>query len=104
MLPGTLTQLCWRELACHRAVTSICVAPLHSCRICAMGCETGVCSQGMCTRKSSVLSRLLPLVWRRSITLLIYHKGRPVLAPQCHSRVVGLPPLGIVSLPVCLNW
>src|ERR1700733_14963703 len=32
-----------------------------------MGCETGLCSPGMCTRKSSVLSRLLPLVWRRLI-------------------------------------
>ena len=33
--------------------------PLHSCRICAMGCETGACSPGMCTRKSSVLSRAI---------------------------------------------
>ncbi|MGD0471119.1 MAG: MOSC domain-containing protein [Terriglobales bacterium] len=30
--------------------------------------------------------------------------GRPDLAPQSHSRVAGSPPLGIVSLPVCLNW
>jgi hypothetical protein len=50
------------------------------------------------------LSRLLPLVWRRLITFLTYHRGRPDLAPQSHSRVAGLPPLGIVSLPVCLNW
>ena len=41
MLPGTLTLLCWRKLACHKVVTSTCAAPLHFCRICAMGCETG---------------------------------------------------------------
>ena len=40
MPPGTLTRLCWRKLACHRVVTSICAAHLHSCRICAMACET----------------------------------------------------------------
>jgi MOSC domain-containing protein YiiM/ferredoxin-NADP reductase len=101
--PGTLTQLCWRESACHGVVTSICVAPLHSCRICAMGYETGACSLGICTRKSSVLSRLLPLVWRRLITLLTCHKGRPDLAPQSHSRVAGLPPPGIRNSEVCLS-
>jgi hypothetical protein len=78
--------------------------PLHSCRICAMGCETGVCWPGMCTRKSSGLSRLLPLVWRRLFTLLTCHKDRPDLAPQSHSRVAGLPPLGIRNSGACLNW
>ena len=81
MLPGTLTQPCWRKLACHRAVTSICVAPLHSCRTCAMDCETGVCPPGMCTRKSSVLSRPLPLVWHKLFTLLTCHKGAPGSGP-----------------------
>ena len=104
MLPGTLTQLCWRELAWHRVVTSICVVPLRSYRACATGCGTGVCSPKMCTRKSSVLSRLLPLVWRRLFTLLTCHKGRPDLALQSHSRVAGLPPLGIRNSRVCLNW
>jgi len=61
-------------------------------------------SARMCTRKSSVLSRLLPLVWRRLFTLLTYRKGRPHLAPQSHSRVAGLPPLGIRNLGACLNW
>jgi hypothetical protein len=28
----------------------------------------------------------ITLVWRRLITLLTYHKGRPDLAPQSHSR------------------
>src|ERR1700687_1437340 len=104
MLPGTLTQLCWRESACHRVVTSICVVPLHSCRTCAMGCETGVCSPGMCTRKSSVHLRALHLAWRGSITLLTCHKGRPDLAPQSHSRAAGLPSLGTRNSGVCLNW
>src|SRR6202142_758595 len=104
MLPGTSTQLCWIESECHRVVTSICVAQLHSCRTCAMGCETGVCSPKMCTRKFSVLSRLLPLVWRRLFTLLTCHKGRPDLAPQSHSRVAGLLPLGIRNSGACLNW
>src|SRR4051794_23225184 len=104
MLPGTLTQLCWRESECYGIANSICVAPLHSCRICAMGCETGVCLPGMYTRKSSVLSRLLPLVWRRLITRLTCHKGCPDLALQSHSRVAGLPPLGIRNLGACLNW
>src|SRR5580698_3449796 len=104
MLPGTLTQLCWRESEYRGIVTSICVDRLHSCRTCAMGCETGVCSPGMCTRKSSVLSRLLPLVWRRLITLLTYHKGSPDLAHQSHSRVAGLLPLGIQNSGACLNW
>ena len=31
-------------------------------------------------------------------------QGPPGLAPQSHSRVAALPPLGIVSLPVCWNW
>jgi ferredoxin-NADP reductase len=39
----------------------------------------------------------ITLVWRRLITLLICHKGRPDLAPQSHSRAAGLPPLGIES-------
>src|SRR5580700_9864838 len=104
MLPGTLTQLCWRGSECHRIVTSICVAPLHSCRTCAMGCETWVSSPPVCTRKSSVLSRPLPQVWRRLFTLLTCHKDHPDLAPQSHSRVAGLPPLGIRSLGACLNW
>ncbi len=86
-----------------RVVTSICAAPLHSCRICAMGCETGVCLQRMCTRKSSAPSRRLPLVWRRSLTRLTSHKGRPDLAPPSHSRVAGLPPPGIRNLEVCLT-
>src|SRR6476620_8060288 len=98
MLPGTLTQLCWRESECHGIVTSICVAHLLSCRTCSMGCETGVCSPRMCTRKSSVLSRVLHRVWRGLNTLLICHKGRPDLALQSHSRVAGLPWHGIVSL------
>jgi len=46
----------------------------------------------------------VPLVWRKLIILLTCHEGRPGLAIQSHSRVAGLPPLGIVSLPVCLNW
>src|SRR5271169_3366767 len=104
MLPGTLTQLCSRELACHGVVTSICVAPRHSCRIWAAGCETGVCSPGMCTRKSSVLLRVLHLVWRELIILLTYHKGPPDPAPRSHSRVAGLPPLGIRNSGACLNW
>jgi hypothetical protein len=79
-------------------------AHLHSCRTCAMGCETGVCSRRMCTRKSLVLSMLLPLVWRRLFTPLTCHKGRLDLAPQSHSRATGLPSRGIVSLRVCLNW
>ena len=104
MLPGTLTQLCWRESECHEIVTSICAGPLHSCRTCAMGCETGVCSPKMCTRKSSVLSRLSPRVWRRSFTLLTCHKGRRDLALQSHSRVAGLPPRGTRNSRACLNW
>jgi len=32
------------------------------------------------------------------------HKGRPGLAPQSHSRVAGLPPLGIQNSRACLNW
>src|ERR1700683_1607395 len=104
MLPDTLTQLCWRKLACHRVVTSICAAPLHSCRTCAMGCETGVCSPKMCTPRSSVLSRLLPPVWRRLFILLTCQRGRPDLAPQSHSRVEESPPPGIESLRVCSNW
>src|ERR1035438_10006982 len=52
--PGTLTQLCWRELACPRVATSICVPPHHSCRICGTGCKRGAYPPGMCTRKSSV--------------------------------------------------
>jgi ferredoxin-NADP reductase len=31
-------------------------------------------------------------------------QGPPGSGPQSHSRVVGLPPLGIAGLPVCLNW
>src|SRR5271169_4470819 len=41
-----------------------------------------VCSPGTCTRKTSVLSRLLPLAWRRLFTLLTCHKVRPDLAPR----------------------
>src|SRR6202161_559430 len=69
MLPGTLTRLCWRELVYHRVVTSICVVPLHSCRICAMGCETGGCSPGMCTPRSSVLlKRCIPgWLWQGAV-------------------------------------
>src|SRR5215470_1849899 len=104
MLSGTLTHLCRRELACHRVVTSICVAPLHSCRICGMGCETGVCSPAVCIPRSSVLSRLLPQVWRRLSTLPICHRDRPHPAPQSHSPVAELPSLGIRSSRACLNW
>src|ERR1700683_2258494 len=46
MLPGTLTHLCWRRLACPGRVTSICVAHPHSCRVWVMGCETGACPTG----------------------------------------------------------
>jgi ferredoxin-NADP reductase len=35
---------------------------------------------------------------------LIYPKGRPDLSPRSHSRVAGLPPLGIRNLGACLNW
>src|SRR5271165_7360463 len=104
MLPGTLTQLYWRESECHRVVTSICVAPLHSCETCAMGWETGVYLPGMCTRKSSVLSRRLPLVWRRLFTLLTRHKGRPDLGPRSRSRVAGSQQLGIRNSEACWNW
>ena len=38
------------------------------------------------------------------VTLLICHKGRPDLALQSHSRVVGLPPPGIRNSGACLNW
>src|SRR5579871_2548003 len=69
-----------------------------------MGCETGVSPPGMCTPKSSVLSRALRLVWRRLGTLLIYRKGRPDPAPQSHSRVAGLPRLGIRNSRACSNW
>src|SRR5215468_708245 len=82
MLPGTLTQLCWRGSEYHEIVSSICVAHLHSCKTCMMGCETGVCTPGMCARNSSVLLRVLHLAWRRLITLLTYHKGHPALAPS----------------------
>ena len=78
--------------------------PTRSCRICAMGCETGVCSPGMCTRKSSVLSRLLLLAWRRLITRLTCHQDRPDLARQSHSRVAESPPLGMRNSRACLNW
>ncbi len=81
MLPDTLTQLCSRELACQKVVTSICVVRLHSCRICAMGCEAGACSPTMCTRKSSVLSKQLPQVWRRLSTLLMLPQGRAGSGP-----------------------
>jgi hypothetical protein len=64
----------------------------------------GACSPGMFTRKSSVLSRLLPRVWRRLFTLLTRHKDRPEQAPQSHSRVAELPPPGIRNLRACLNW
>src|SRR6516165_54529 len=104
MLTDTLTQLCWRELACHRLVTSICVAPLHSCRTCAMGCETGVSPPGVCIPKSSARSSLLPQAWRRLITFLTCHKGGPDLALQSYSRVAELPSLGIRSSRACLNW
>src|SRR5438105_15963384 len=85
-------------------VTSICVAHLHSCRICEMGWETGVCSPRMCTRKSLVLLRVLHLVWRGLITLRTCHKDRPDLAPQCRLHAAGSRPRGIVSLGVCLSW
>ena len=104
MLPGTSTQLCWRKSACHRVVTSISAAPLHSWKICAMVCETGGRSPGMCIRKSSVLLMRSPRVWRRLGTLLTCHKGRRDLAPQSRSRVAELPPLGIRNLGACLNW
>src|ERR1700688_1058045 len=104
MLPGTLTQLCWRESECRGIVTSICVAHLHSCRARAMGCETGVCSARTYTRQSSILSRVHPRGGRGLPPPPPRHKGRPDLARKSHSRVAGLPPLGIVSLPVCLNW
>ena len=32
------------------------------------------------------------------------HQGRPDLAPQSHSRVAELPPLGIRNSEACLNW
>ena len=86
MLPGTLMQPCWRESECHTIVTSICVAPLHSCRICAMDCETGVCSRRMYTRKSSVRLRALPLAWRRSFTLLTCHRGCRIGPPVSFAR------------------
>src|SRR5215813_2221966 len=104
MLQGTLTHLCWRESECHGIATSICVALLHSCRIYAMGCETGVYSPGMCTRKSLGPSRRLPLVWRRSITLLTCRKGHRELALQSHSRVAELLPLGMRNSRACWNW
>jgi MOSC domain-containing protein YiiM/ferredoxin-NADP reductase len=85
-------------------VTSICVAHPRSCRTSAMGCESGVWPPEMCTRKSSVCLRALHLAWRGLVTLRTSHKGRPDLAPQSHSRVAGLPPLGIVSFRACLNW
>src|SRR5580698_3427824 len=103
MLPGTLTQLCWRESECHRIVTSICAAQLHSCRVCGLASEPGVCSPGVCTRKSSVRLRALLLAWRRLFTLLTCHKGGQELARQSHSRVAGLLPPGILSFPVCWN-
>ena len=61
MLPGTLTQLCWRESACHRVVTSIYVAHLHSCRICAMGCENwGVLAGNVHTEIFGALESITP--------------------------------------------
>jgi NAD(P)-dependent dehydrogenase (short-subunit alcohol dehydrogenase family) len=41
---------------------------------------------------------------RRLFTLLTCHKGRPDLAPQSHSRVAGLPLLGIRNSQAYLNW
>jgi ferredoxin-NADP reductase len=35
---------------------------------------------------------------------LTCHKGRPDLAPQSHSRVAGLPLLGIRNSRGCWNW
>ena len=75
----------------------LCGPSSHSCRTCAMGCETGMVRRE-CAPEVPRISMPLPLVWRRLFTLLTCHKGRPDLAPQSHSRVAGSPPLGIVSL------
>jgi hypothetical protein len=40
MLAGTLTLLCWKIGVSQASDFYLC-GPLHSCRICAMGCETG---------------------------------------------------------------
>src|SRR5580704_1419322 len=60
-LAGTLIQHCWKKLACHRAVTSICVAPLPSWGICAMGCEAwGVLSENVHTEIFGALESITP--------------------------------------------
>src|SRR5882762_11026425 len=104
MLLGTLTQRCWRGLAYHEIVISICVAHLHFYRTCAMASETGVCSTMMCTRKFSVPLRGLHLAWRELITLRTGHKGRRDLAPQSRLRAAGSRPDGVLSTRVCLSW
>ena len=61
MLPGTLSRLCWRKLACHRVVTSICVAPLHSCRTCATGLRNwGVLAGNVHTEIFGALESITP--------------------------------------------
>jgi len=63
----------------------------------------GVLAENVHTEIFGSLGAITPGM-RRLLTLLTRHKGRPVLAPQSHSRAAELPPLGIVSLRVCLNW
>ncbi len=103
MLQVTSTQLCWRRLAYHPMAISICVAHLRSWRICAMGCETGVCRPRMCTRKSSVRLRALHLAWSGLVTHRTCHKGPRDLARQFHLRAAGSRLRGTPNIRVCWN-
>lgn len=68
-----------------------------------VGCEVGVCPPRMSTPKSSVLLRVLRLVWRGLITLHTRRKAPRDLVPQSRSRAAGPRSRGIVNSGVYLN-